>query len=398
VGERLLFNVGSQIYPNVAVAMNDESLYGATVVDNIPGVDIGVDPADVVPDVMGSGGSADRLSGKTPHIAYNALPGGATISYAIKGTDRNVVTVSGEKIMAVGVGVQTITATVTYGGASESTDFVVYVKANPAPASIKVDGRAISEYQSSVYSYNVAVPQGAAVPTVAVDDPANPGGNFDYTIVQATAVPGAATITVTDEDNNGEVVLTYKVGFGRAPMNTDFKSGAPDSQIWKVLNPTTGADKPASGASGLTLTTVLGASLSKTPPVDWPIQVPGQPANPKNIFLQQAYGDWTAETYVNFNGNTVRDGQQVGFIVSDGEDMQNYLRVGYEQRTSAGWGGPSTTTLFYSVDQSTDGTETQMLASSSFYLPGAGTIPQDAATPSALWLKVTKAGSLFTYS
>ncbi|MBP7184125.1 MAG: T9SS type A sorting domain-containing protein [Saprospiraceae bacterium] len=81
---------------------------------------------------------------------------------------------------------------------------------------MRVNGTTISGFSANTLSYNYGIPYGTSgVPQVSVT---TTNSNATYTISQANAVPGVATVTVTSQ--NGSVSQTYSVQFFYEGPNT----------------------------------------------------------------------------------------------------------------------------------------------------------------------------------
>ncbi|MBT2729535.1 glycoside hydrolase family 3 C-terminal domain-containing protein [Bacillus sp. ISL-75] len=266
IPSRVMYEKGKVVFPQVTAAMNDDSLYGYIYKNN----------------------------GKS-------LPEGMTLKYSSNRPD--VVSVDGNGVIrTVNGGAATITATASYHGVKKSTQFVVYVKEQGELDGINVDGKQLTGFSGDLYNYSVKVPDGTnTVPQISAisHDP-----NVKVKVTQATSIPGTATI-VTQQ---GDFSQTYKIGFGRAPISADFKSGTLGNQ-WSILN----EDK-----NNYSLTTDG-------------LQISTQPGNiedgsVKNLFLQQAAGDWQYETNVKLSA-TPSATQEVGLTVYD--DKNNHIKLTY---------------------------------------------------------------------
>ena len=97
------------------------------------------------------------------------------------------------------------TTTVTYDGVSKSAKSVIYVK-TLFTYRHNCERNPLSGFSHDIYSYNVVVPIGLAVPQVTAT--ANQDG-ASIVITQATEVPGKATVTVSNELET----LTYTINF-----------------------------------------------------------------------------------------------------------------------------------------------------------------------------------------
>ena len=141
---------------------------------------------------------------------------------------------AGGVIRTVGEGVATITATVTSGGVSKSTSFVVDVVAQLS--GITVNGAPLTSlsparpFAADWYAYDVVVPDGAAVPVVAATS-ADP--QAVVSVAQAATVPGTATVTSTGADGTA---YTYTLNFARAAKSDEFNDAAL-SPVWRCVRP-----------------------------------------------------------------------------------------------------------------------------------------------------------------
>ena len=141
------------------------------------------------------------------------------MTFAYTSNRPSVVKVDGDgTIRTVRNGVATVTATVTYGGVTRSTRFVVRVVS--LLDGITVNGRPLGDVQPQrpfrpdSFHYEVVVPDDvAAVPTVAATAPNGQRSGS----TRPTPSPGAAAIDVTGSDG---IVQTYEVAFARAPRAT----------------------------------------------------------------------------------------------------------------------------------------------------------------------------------
>ena len=284
VEERLIFDIGKTVYPQLTVAMNDESLYGYIIANQMSPI--------------------KQMENNVP------FPEGMTFTYSSNRPD--VVAVDGDVITTVAPGVATITATATYNGVTVSTDFVVYVESTPYLEDITVDGASIPEFRNNQLNYSYAV-DGASIPTVGYE-----ASNADLTVqvTQAAAIPGVATIDVSNT-RTGEQVQ-YRIGFGTAATTADFTAGQPEG--WTFINGD--AANASFGAGGLTITAQDGSFAD---------------GSVKNLFVTPAFGDWVAQTQMTLGDGLGQVGQQAGLVVYD--NAGNSLRVAYERTESSGWWG-----------------------------------------------------------
>ncbi len=304
IPERLIFNKGKTINPQVTVAMNDETLYGYII------------------------------KGKS-----KAMPEGMTVEYT--SNRPGVVSVAGGVITAAETGVATITAKVTYNGESATGDFVVYVESNAYPEGILIDGAPIHGFDRDNFNYSVNIPHGISVlPTVDFVKSGNP--DVTYSVTQIDSIPGIAVLKTTNTVTGKE--FTYRVGFGRPPVTTDFKTGAAGPE-WNVLNPV-----PANAgfvAGGLKINT------AKT----------GENGT-ENIYQQSALGSWVVKTHITLSEAPSARNQQAGVIIRDYDNL-NYLKFVYERSTGTAnafrvYKGTGTEAVVAAVSNSNTATVTDM--------------------------------------
>ncbi|MDR1134714.1 MAG: glycoside hydrolase family 3 C-terminal domain-containing protein [Clostridiales Family XIII bacterium] len=344
IAERLIFNKGVEVFPHIAVAMNDESLYGRTIKDNVP-----------VEGLMG-----------VPEITDIPLPAGAQVSYTSNRPE--VVSVDNSNPTAPVIttnrsGVATITATVNYNGESATNEFVVYVKTDIVVDGISIDGTPLEGFTPSVTEYEVTVPYGTtAAPIVSITE--NPDPALSAAVTQAAAVPGYASIVVTDTDANSS--RTYYVSFNVAPISDpfadDFASGGTVSDRWRVHNATADASL---AAGGLAIKTARGS-----------ITAFGGEYDPPNVYLQSAGGDWVVRTHINFDSTPNASNQQAGLIIYG--DSNNFLRYVYERPTT----GNTNTFRAYNA---ANNVSTQLFTANS-------------ANQTNVYLQITKTGKLYTFA
>jgi beta-glucosidase len=329
IGERIVFSVGAEIQPRLAVAMNDESIYGWIVKDNIPAMDAGLLKAEIK---------------ETP------LPAGASVSYESNRPAVVEVDIDG-KIKAVAPGVATITATVTYNGESATGDFVVAVASDVAPTGITVEDESIG-YDKEIKRYAVTVPDTDDAAPGNVEATAAAGSTCDIT--QAAGVPGKAVVEVTHDETGAQD--QYLVGFLRAPRATKFTSGkietlkdgdtdyTDNAATWSTLNPSSGTLSYTNDGVAIRLEQGTFA----------------KPQKPQNVLMQEAAGNWVAKTHLSLSNAFTVAGQQAGLIMYD--DDKNYIRFVCEAVA-----GASSPTITMRVYQAINGDETRVYTAS---IPG----------------------------
>lgn len=328
VEERLIFDKGKIVEPKLTVAMNDESLWGYII---------------------------KQQSSHVVKKTSTPFPEGMSFTYS--SNRPSVVSVTDGVIRTENPGVATITATAEYNGVSVSTDFVVYVTASNYIDTITVDGTPIPGFQKNVMNYSIEVPRGTT--TIPEIVPVNTNEDVDVAYTPLTSIPGVATIVSTNRITGA--VLTYRVGVGWKPVTTDFKEGeeAALDKGWVFTNKNANA---VFGEDGLTITTERGTLTS----TEYPSQ---------NVFLQPAFGDWAAQTHVQYDVTPTASNQQAGLIVYD--DNNNYIRFVYER-------APSTNTNRFRVYSASGGSETQVNSFSS-------------GSQTSVYLQIVKEGGLYTF-
>ena len=178
IEERIIFDRGAVINPQLTVAMNNEKLYGYIIKEQTS--------------VIKSLASCD-------------LPEGMTFSY--KSNRSGVAKVVGDKITAVGPGVATITVTGELDGHTVTADFVVYVTVNAKLDGIKVNGEELPKFNADKHAYKMTLEHGAAMPEVEAIAKAG----MEVKVEMPEALPGIATITSTDPESG--LTETYTVEF-----------------------------------------------------------------------------------------------------------------------------------------------------------------------------------------
>lgn len=322
IPNRIIYNRKQVVVPHITVSMSDESLYG----------------------YIEKGQSKQ-------------LPQGMTVTYS--SNRPSIAYVDGKERIHTGNkdGVATITAAVNYQGVTKTCDFIIYVKAQGYIDGINVDGKALDGFAEDNFVYSICIPDG--VNTIPQISAVNSDPRVNVKVAQAASIPGAATI-VTKE---GDFSQTYKIGFGRAPVSADFKTGTLGKQ-WSIMNEDSSKYKFVD--SGLQITAQAGKLAD---------------GSAKNVFYQQASGNWTADTSVNVSA-APGDGQQAGMLVM--EDNNNYLRTSFTQRTMTfgTWVIRYTSVDLYKCES---GVETQ-----------AGSAMVWGQTPVSMYFRLVKNGSGYT--
>jgi beta-glucosidase len=329
IQQRVVFPENTQIDPGLTVSMNDESLYGYI-----------------------------QRGASTP------LPAGSHVSFT--SDNPGVVDVSGQTIRTLASGVATITASVTYNGATASGRFVVRVVAEgdgialrlrPVKPSHKHKGKTAAQtvplpgFEPDTFTYDVIVPGGQRAPRLVAS---RPDRSSQVQVRQAPGVPGAASVMIMGPDG---IRHQYTVYFARPAIDFTGQVGPQ----WTWLN-----EDPAAAH-------IAGDSLKIT-------AQPGAIANnsARNVLLQPALGDWTINTRLTAAAPPNAAGQEAGIIAY--EDDGDYLTLDWEY-------GPGGAELVETTTDSLSGAPvSQVLAA----IPTAGRIGN------TVWLRMIKQGPRYT--
>ncbi len=203
-------------------------------------------------------------------------------------------------LTANAMGVATITAKVTYKGTVASGSFALKVMPELSLGSLKIDGKSILRPGTDQYSI-VRKAGTAPVVTATSSDP-----SLTVDIEQAAAVPGTAVIRVIDYITGDEAY--YTVNFGTKAFSDEFKALGK----WEVIR----EDKSAWSLQNGALTVVTGEG-----------DVTLANNNARNIFLQSANTDWTAETNLTTSSVPAAPAQNAGLIAY--EDDDNFVKLVY---------------------------------------------------------------------
>ena len=212
-------------------------------------------------------------------------------------------------VTAKGVGVATITASVTIGEVTESSSFPVKIMPNLSPASITVDSKSIQGFNPEVTGYSYLMTGTSSKAPVVNVTPADPAVGVET--IQAKGVPGSASIILTDNITVDK--KEYSVNFGTKSVSDEFNGNILGSQ-WSWIR----ENKE-------------NWSLSKTP---GSIIIKGQKGDligaantAENILLQSANTDWTIVSKVTYSRKPSSYNQQGGLIAMQDED--NFVKLVY---------------------------------------------------------------------
>ncbi|MCK3684709.1 glycoside hydrolase family 3 C-terminal domain-containing protein [Maribellus sp. YY47] len=180
------------------------------------------------------------------------------------------------KITATGVGVASVFAYVTVDGVTVSNSYPVKVMPDLNPRSILVNGKAIESFNKEVKAYSYLLKNKTKVPEL---EATAAGNGITVDIQQAKQIPGTAVVKFID--NITLETNTYYFNFDLEAVSDEF-NGAVGSQ-WQWIRENTATHSLSANDGSLTITSEIGDVSEGT-------------NNAKNILLQSANNDWTAET------------------------------------------------------------------------------------------------------
>lgn len=203
------------------------------------------------------------------------------------------------------------TITVTYG--DKKSVYTVEFVADTALSNIRVNDYLLSSFEPNVYEYIIRVQEGvAAVPEVRAEAVSS---NADVDIVQATGIPGEATITVS----SGGAQSVYKVTFIRDINIRDDFDSSELSEPWYWVNEDPETWSLSDRPGFLKITTRKG-------------DIYGSSRDMRNILLQDSPGDWTIETKFTASARPSVIYQQGALMAY--QDMDNYIKLDWEAQSN----------------------------------------------------------------
>ena len=222
-------------------------------------------------------------------------------------------------VTAIGPGVATITAGVTVGGLTKSDGYPLKVMADLTLSSIEMGSVKIENFSPGVHAYSFLTMDGTARPPKITARPSVEGTSV--AISQATAIPGTALITLTDNISGQKGI--YAVNFGTPSFSDNFMS---DSlrKGWSWIRENKDHWSLTENERYLTITASDG-------------DIKGSVKNAENILLQSANTDWLAESRIEFSKRPSRADQQGGIIAYQDDD--NYVKLVYINSVKGFMGG-----------------------------------------------------------
>jgi beta-glucosidase len=222
-------------------------------------------------------------------------------------------------VTAKGVGVATITTSVTIGEVTKSGSFPVKIMPNLNPASIAVNNKNVTGFDPSVSGYSFLMPNTLAQAPVVNVTPADPAVGVET--IQAKSVPGTASITLTDYITVDK--REYSVNFGIKSTSDEFNSNTLGNQ-WSWVR---------ENKANWSLSKTTGSMTIKGQKGD----VTGAANTAENILLQSANTDWTIVSNVTFSRKPSVLNQQGGLIAYQDDD--NFVKLVYRSNPRFGRGG-----------------------------------------------------------
>lgn len=222
-------------------------------------------------------------------------------------------------VTANGVGVATITASVTIGDNTESGSFPVKIMPNLTPASITVNGKGIPGFDPKVTGYSYLMQASSFKAPLINVTPVDP--NVVVETIQAKGVPGTASVTLTDYITVDK--KEYSVNFGIKSVSDEFNSNTIGSQ-WSWVR---------ENKNDWSLSKNPGSLVIKGQKGD----IIGVSNTAENILLQSANTDWTIVSKISFSRKPSAFNQQGGLIALQDDD--NFVKLVYRSNPRPARGG-----------------------------------------------------------
>ena len=224
-------------------------------------------------------------------------------------------------VTAKGVGVATITASVTIGDVTESGSYPVKIMPDLNPASITVDNKPVKGFSPEITGYSFLMTGPASKAPVVNVTPADPAVGVET--IQANSVPGSASITLTDYITVDK--KEFSVNFGIKSVSDEFNTNTLGSQ-WSWIR---------ENKDNWSLTKTAGSLQIKGQKGD----IIGTTNTAENILVQSANTDWTILSKVTFSRKPSSNNQQGGLIAMQDED--NFVKLVYRSNPRFGRGAGS---------------------------------------------------------
>lgn len=294
----------------------------------------------------------------------------AKVAYSSNNPAVAVVDANG-LVTAKGSGIVTITAQVTVDGKTVSGSYPLKVMPNLDAASMMVSKKPVVGFSPSISQYSYLLKKASTkAPQVSVTsvDPA-----VVVETVQASSVPGTATVSVIDYNTVDRKV--YSVNFGLPSVSDEFNAGTLGKE-WHWVRENASNWSLSKQQGMLVLTSGKGDLTSNN-------------NNAENVLLQSANTDWSIETKLVCSRKPSGFSQNAGVLAYQDDD--NFVKLVYTAGGGRrGFGRPAGEQPG-SVELSVE-SKGEQKASVSISMEGIIT------SDNALMLKLVKKGDLYTAS
>jgi beta-glucosidase-like glycosyl hydrolase len=195
-----------------------------------------------------------------------------------KSNNPQVASVDADGEITAGIpGVASIFAYVTVDGVTVSNSFPVKVMPDLTPKSITVDGKPIEGFNQNIKAYSYLLKANSKLPVIKATAVS---ADIVVEIEQVKSIPGTAIVRFTD--NNTLERNTFYLNFDVQSVSEEFNSSLVGKQ-WQWIRENKATYSLSKTNGSLTITTETG-------------DVSEASNNAKNVLLQSANNDWTAET------------------------------------------------------------------------------------------------------
>ena len=293
----------------------------------------------------------------------------AKITY--KSNNPKVVTVDAAgKVTATGVGSALIFATVTINGVSVSGSYPLKVMPDLSPKAVTIDGKAMVGFSKDTKAYSFLLKNANKIPVLGATAVV---GDIQVDIQQAKSIPGTAIVRfidkVTFEKN------TYVFNFDVASVSDEFNAATLGKQ-WQWVRENPATKNLTKTAGSLTITSEVG-------------DVSENSNNAKNIVLQSANSDWTAETKFTCSRNPSQP-ENAGIIAYENDN--NFVKLQLRAVTKTSRSGRANGSL-----ETQPGTLDLLIEENGIAKSMASfNLRNEVTGDKALILKLEKKGSLYT--
>ena len=210
-------------------------------------------------------------------------------------------------VKAVGSGTALIEARVTIGGNTQSDTYPVKVMPDLNLKSIALDQIPVNNFSADQHGYSFIYSNNQA--TVPVISAKQTDENTLISVEQAESIPGTALVHLKDS-RTGETGA-YAVYFGYRAISDEFSSSNL-AEHWEWVRHQQDSVYLDRGREEITIQAETG-------------DIEGGDNDAKNLLLQSANSDWTAETKIAFSRTPAYLGEQAGVVAFSDDD--NFVKV-----------------------------------------------------------------------